>query len=736
VEKPSSFAGDDVPGNGEDAVADFRPGDLPLPEDVRVPDDPGLPPDVGAETEDVRPDGPNPAETVHIDVTQYECQSAEDCEKLHWGEEIPLCHHWICQGDAQVCVVEQAPDDTPCGTGEPCAPEGVCFEGECAMMVGVPCDDGNLCTEDWCDEKGVCQFEPKGGWECDDGNPCTLDDSCSDEGFCQGGYVIGCDDGNPCTKDSCVAEGDTPESFDCETEPLQDVECEDGIECSVGDTCIDGQCVGYLDDSKCDDNDPCTKDYCGEGWAGCQHEPSPECGCQSDVNCPDNEDKCDGVPICLDGQCVPGPGTVVECQELFGALCLKNQCNPATGKCEPTPIDIGGMCDDGNPCTTKDACQEDGGCLGEPKICTDGNPCTTDSCNPAIPGGCFYKPAYGFPCDDLNLCTSDDKCNALGKCVGLEVMCEDQDADPCVSFECDLESGKCVPVVQPGCGGCAATGGMCVNPPDDVSPAMCPVNFMQADDPMECTDKNPKAICCLPPPPECIWEGGFIDPNQVNMKCCDGLTPLEPHDLALQGAGVCEATGGGLTCGDCGNLVCDFPWEGSCNCSDCTKCSGPTCGAGKYCLYGSCYPCFAEICGDKADNDCDKALDEAPCAKSVCPGIPAQYKEVALPALLANPALNDGKSIVTAGATAMGKVTCVLNTCTADLLLNDGASANIPLANGKLGPPVGCSGKSAPEMKCGPVPAGQVIIVWGQVGKGLLPIGGYALTFEGSCIAP
>ena len=69
-----------------------------------------------------------------------------------------------------------------------------------------PCDDGNPCTRDGCDQQtSLCRFDPLPGLSCDDGNACTAGDVCLSVtgGAACRGSLIDCDDGIACTIDSC-----------------------------------------------------------------------------------------------------------------------------------------------------------------------------------------------------------------------------------------------------------------------------------------------------------------------------------------------------------------------------------------------------------------------------------------------------------------------------------------------------------------------------------------------------
>src|SRR4029077_12909631 len=94
-----------------------------------------------------------------------------------------------------------------------------------------------------------------------------------------------------------------------------------------------------------------------------------------------------------------------------------------------------------NACTTDDKCNADGRCVGVGKVCDDQNPCTKDSCDPATQQ-CKFEPTPNEPCDDGNACTTDDKCNADGHCAGAGTVCDDQNS--CTSDSCDPATGQCV----------------------------------------------------------------------------------------------------------------------------------------------------------------------------------------------------------------------------------------------------------------------------------------------------
>ena len=86
-----------------------------------------------------------------------------------------------------------------------------------------------------------CENPRNDGQPCDDMSGCTIGDTCI-QGICLGD-AVDCDDGNFCTFGSCVEPGV------CVYENLDQLPCEDGDDCTVGDSCFEGACVpGPLSD--------------------------------------------------------------------------------------------------------------------------------------------------------------------------------------------------------------------------------------------------------------------------------------------------------------------------------------------------------------------------------------------------------------------------------------------------------------------------------------------------------
>ena len=167
-----------------------------------------------------------------------------------------------------------------------------------------------------------------------------------------------------------------------------------------------------------------------------------------------------------------------------GSQCLGAICSPA-GVCG-IEITVGAACDDGNLCTVNDQCQANGSCSGTQKNCDDNNACTVDSCD-AQTGKCVNTPVS---CSDNNACTTDT-CNPGTGCVFTPVTCND--GNVCTVDTCDSQIGCVFTPIQCGevpdgnggfacCGNCTGPNRCCSNGVCGPCPtcALCPHGPMTA----------------------------------------------------------------------------------------------------------------------------------------------------------------------------------------------------------------------------------------------------------------
>ena len=321
-----------------------------------------------------------------------------------------------CQGK-RVCTADGLSDcDAPVPAAETCnAVDDNCngLVDEVDLENGTPvCDDDNACTLDICNGEAGCDHEELSEGECLDGDACTIGDHC-EAGICIG-QPIKCDDGDVCTDDICDGLGGCTTEFN--TAP-----CDDGDPCTVNDTCSEGSCGGFAVD----------------------------CECSSDADCQSLEDGdlCNGTLLCdkskLPHLCIVNPATVVECPAPEAgpdAVCLAAACDPLTGECSLVPDHEGFACEDGNLCTVGDKCVEGVCAAGVGPNCNDGNGCTDDTCDPDI--GCLHTDNEAS-CEDGDPCTEDDTCDQ-GICApGAPLVCDD--ADVCNGTEVCAPGVGCQP---------------------------------------------------------------------------------------------------------------------------------------------------------------------------------------------------------------------------------------------------------------------------------------------------
>ena len=322
-----------------------------------------------------------------------------------------------------------AANGNACDDGAFCTVNDTCHSGTCSGTART-CDDNNDCTADSCNEAtDQCDFDPvpRNGTGCNDGLFCTVSDTC------QGGTCTGtqrdCTDTNQCTTDSCDEAGNqcVHDAAASNGNP-----CDDGAFCTVNDTCQAGACNGTTRD--CTDNNPCTADSCNENTDQCVHNPNP----LNDTPCDD------GLYCTTDDTCTAGSCTGAQRDCSDGNQCTVDSCNEGAHRCDhnATPLEST-TCDDGFFCTINDTCQSGTCTSGGPRNCADTSPCTQDSCSEATKQ-CVNDPApfNGTPCNDGTACTQNDRCTN-GTCTGTPLVCDDGNA--CNGVETCSSTSGCVP---------------------------------------------------------------------------------------------------------------------------------------------------------------------------------------------------------------------------------------------------------------------------------------------------
>ncbi|GMV42611.1 MAG: hypothetical protein AMXMBFR64_43270 [Myxococcales bacterium] len=471
------------------------------------------------------------------------------------------------EDDPCIQAVSVAPDGTciygPKQNGTPCVPlsacvsgEGQCQSGVCVNAPQLSCDDGNPCTDDWCDEAAGCKHA-NNAKECSDGSACTVGDVCLN-GSCKSGGLLDCNDGNTCTSDACNPGAATP-AVACTYVPLTGPTCSDGNACTKNDACSAGSCKGTADN--CNDGNPCTNDAC---------DPAKGCVYTFNTSACDDLDACTKSDQCVSGTC---QGIAASCND--GNPCTDDSCDKVAG-CQYAANTA--SCSDSNVCTTGDKCSNKV-CAGSLVDCDDGNVCTTDWCDGV--DGCQHA-NNAAPCNDGNACTTGDKCSG-GTCGGTTTLvCNDD--NPCTDDSCKPGSGCSFVPNAKACedGNACTTGDVCVQ------------GACASGTTLDCnaSNTNPCTFAQCSPAVGCLAAAPV-----ANGKPCDDKTKCTSSDACQ--AGVCK--GATVDCND-GNPCTDDSCDAVLGClyqPNAAPCDdGNTCTVGDYCSGGGCFSGAAKVCND------------------------------------------------------------------------------------------------------------------------------------------
>jgi hypothetical protein len=660
------------------------------------------------------------------------------------------CTQDICNG-ADGCSNEPLTGG-PCEDGDVCTIADHCDAGAC---VGTPvlCDDGNFCTDDFCDESGGCAFEPN-TTDCDDGDPCTVGDECLD-GAC-GGFALACDcqmdadclalwDGNLCNgtlfcdqkempyqcavqpgtpvtcpepegKDAiCLAPVCTPESGKCSFVPTHEgFACDDGDACTIGDSCANGICTPGIA-ANCNDGNPCTDDACDED-TGCTHAPN-QAPC-------DDDNACTTGDTCAGGGCAAGDAVVCDDDN----VCTTDSCDSQNG-CFFVPAP--GACDDGNACTVGDSCQ-DGKCVPAGSLnCDDGDVCTNDSCD--LVQGCVHL-LNAAPCDDSDICTTGDHCH-LGECISSgELTCNDN--NPCTDDSCNANSGCQFVANSAACddgnactvtdacvgGACKGSGALfcdddnlCTNDVcDPAAGCVFTVNTLPCDDGDACTIGDTCAGGT------CSGTGDLVcnDDNPCTDDSCDANSGCQfvPNSVACDDGDACttadtcsdsQCVGGPAPDCDDENVCTDDACEPKTGCSytvNTAPCDdGDACTTGDTCAEGACQGPGELLCDD--ENPCTDDSCESDSGCLFTPNtLPCDDED----GCTLDDVCADGTCSGTSCADAGMK--CVNGGCTSECFFddfNDSDASDWQVLQGSWGFTTGKDGTPAYGMKSGNFTSGQ-----------------------------
>ncbi len=563
------------------------------------------------------------------------CNGQESCDALLGcvTTDIPQCNDGVdctldtCNEALDRC--EASPNDTACNDNLWCNGQEWCDPvNDCQQGMVVDCDDGVACTLDHCDEAlQQCLNEPEASL-CSDDRYCNGEERCDAVQGCLPGEDVDCSDGLSCTVDRCNEAQDTCNHLADDSLCDNDLFC-DGVErCDLQNGCEAGETVG------CDDGVSCTVDTCDEDQDRCTHTPDNQV-CSDGEFC-NGEERCDAVLGCR-------ANTEFDCDD--GVSCTVDSCNEAQDRCDHSPNDA--LCDDGNPCTSPDTCDTENDCTHSslpdatvcdldptrPEVCRDGQctygcnvdedcndgiTCTLDTCQG---GYCTHETSDAL-CDDGLFCNGVETClTGLGCEQGAAPDCSD--GLSCTEDHCNEAENRCdntpndslcdnglwcdgEEICAPGLGCQMGTARNCN---DGIS---CTVDACdELND--RCQHQTQDSRC-----DDGLFCNGqeWCDPSQ---GCRDGSVPVCDdgidctQDSCDEQAGACAHLAQNTQCNDgsdcTGPDICDTVQ----GCLNPALADGTTCsvggGEGGLCLEGVC------IVGCLQDSDCD---DGIACTQDSC----------------------------------------------------------------------------------------------------------------------
>jgi hypothetical protein len=336
--------------------------------------------------------------------------------------------------------------------------------------------------------------------------------------------------------------------------------------------------------------------------------------------------KCSGG---IDNSGCPSGGATVCCAsgDCPDRPCQTKRCQG--NACVYTPVADGTTCDDGDPCTEKDTCNN-GSCVGQTKDCSGKSDACNDGACRASDGACVARPKKdGTACSDNDSCTTGDSCKN-GVCTpGTGVDCSAKD-DECNTGVCQHSDGTCVKKPKDDgtpCGnGKVCKQGVCKSTCDALQDACSPNdNTCCQDTPTTCAVLNPN----------CYTTGAPQDPrccHATRGTCTDACDCCSGSSGSLCEDGKCCNFQGG-TCSsknDCCNEGLAFDNRGclngkccvtdTCDPNDDHCCTG-TCGDDGVCrgclnLGQTCNPSNNQCCQSGEPTDCDEAFPQSP--NSIC----------------------------------------------------------------------------------------------------------------------
>ncbi|MDC3962056.1 hypothetical protein [Polyangium jinanense] len=570
-------------------------------------------------------DGDHPYSVEGVPAAKEPCETAADCDDNN------ACTTATCS-DEKICVYTPTTDGT-----SPVQTVGDCQRLDCAAGKEVTVtddadipDDNEPCTNDACQGGTPSNTHTPDGGVCQRGN---------ESGTCQGGVCQiacdaqnPCDDGNACTDDFCNFATSICVFTNLDGLPTP------GVTPTPGDCkqrlCINGKDTDVTDDTDVPvDMNTCTFDVCTMGaptnppvLAGDPCEPGKPEVCDGTSNCVACNEPADCVLLPPDDVCQKRTCENHVCVQTFAPAgttfdsqtagdCMRVVCDGA-GATEKIVDDID-LPNDNNACTKN--------------VCTNGTPTFPNEATNTACGAGIY-------CDGAGQCVG---CNEAAQCEGTDDFCKVRtciDNQCGVSFTpkgTDLPNGQtardCKVIECDGQGNIVTStdttdkpvdGNECTD--DMCSPAGVPSNPNRPVD--AACNQNGGTVCngagaCKKAPAQTC--GGAVE--CLSGHCVDGVC----CNAACSGTCMaCNVAGNVGTCTNVFSGMDDSPTcTGSNSCNgggQCKKEQGVSCSASSECLSGNCVDgvCCESACTATCQS-CGLAGNEG-----VCANIPAGQEDL------------------------------------------------------------------------------------------------------------
>ena len=545
---------------------------------------------------------------------------------------------------------------------EPVADNGTCLADQDCLL-------GQACVDKKC--VNTCQIDAD----------CEVSSESCQEGLCQPWPLC---DGGRCALENDAAANPDAAATDLDASHSSDDAATDG--CGSGPACEDGfACLDGLCRIECRSRQQCLSDQVCSDYGLCTPPAllHPRCSalepCDAGFECV--EDRC--APLCELGSCAnpiescvlglcivnPNPSCFSDTDCSASGLCMRSHC--LGGECEETTEGAGVLCDDGNLCTSNDRCNGQGQCVGDIPECSSPPP---DSCSADDTTFRVY-PERGL-CD-----------RATGECVysALSIPCSGgclvNCLESCAALHCESTAcsiGVCIGGNPPSClaqprpdddicrieteySGQGATG-VCV----DGSCHECSAGS-------ECPAADAEYPECFAP--RCSAEMSCAYDLQPEIECEGQSCSAAYLSYARQcgDAGACPAAGGqtcnGYTCNETGS-ACRSTCSEHAHCADGFRCLPDSLGVMR--CVGDGLPDGA-ACRDSGascqSGYCDGALC---CQAGSCCNVASDC-----PAQFSTPAFCNDNSDNTDCQGAQQVALCIDHQCSSQTIENDSACAGL-----------------------------------------------------------